>query len=76
MPSEALDTYSSVLTYVGATNLVEESSKAAGISFTIQASGASRRNAQSVHDAGTWVLGPYDESNVGQCTDPPCSAGF
>lgn len=73
MPSEALDTYASVLTYVGATNLVEESSKAAGISFAVNATGKSRRNAQSVHDAGTWVLGPYDETNPGNCTDPPCS---
>ena len=73
MPSQAQDAYSSRLDYVGSTPMVEETSKATGVTFSVNSSGTSVRNAGSVHDAGIWVLGPPDETNV---VDNTCTSTY
>ena len=67
MPSQDQDTYSTRLSFTGTNNLL---GKATSVTFGIESTGNSVRNASSVHDAATWVLGPLDESNVDDlCVD-------
>ena len=68
MSSEDQDNYSSRLTFTGSNNLI---GKATSVTFGIASTGTSARNANAVHDAATWVLGPLDESNV----DDLCEGG-
>jgi type IV pilus assembly protein PilX len=75
MPSQDQnpDTYSSRLSFTGTNNLF---GKATSVTFGIQSTGTSVRNATSVHDASTWVLGPLDESNVDDlCVDAGAGGG-
>ena len=66
--SEPQDSYSSSLRFAGTNNLV---GKATSVTFEVSSTGSSVRNATSVHDVATWVLGPYDDSNV----DDLCEVG-
>jgi type IV pilus assembly protein PilX len=64
MVSEGADRVSTRITAVGANSLVGNSSKFRGQVFQITSTGTSARNAQAAHEAGTWVLAPFDESNM------------
>ena len=68
MAYDATDRYSTRITALGANTLIGNSSKFRGQVFRIDSTGTSARNASSLHEVGTWVLSPFDDSNVDELT--------
>jgi type IV pilus assembly protein PilX len=62
----------------GANVLVGNSSKFIGQVYRVTSTGESLRNSRSTHEAGVWVLAPFDDSNqrrlTGQVGDDSTSA--
>jgi type IV pilus assembly protein PilX len=74
--SDPTDIVSTRIEPFGANTLVGNSSKFIGQVFRLTSTGQSARNSQSVHEAGVWVLSPFDDVNqkrlvgtVGNTTD-------
>jgi type IV pilus assembly protein PilX len=61
--TDPTDVVSTRIEPYGANTLVGNSSKFIGQVFRLTSTGRSARNSQSVHEAGVWVLSPYDEVN-------------
>lgn len=59
--TDPTDTVSTRIEPYGANELIGGSSKFVGQTFRLTSTGRSSRNSQSVHEAGVWVLSPFDE---------------
>jgi len=61
--TDANDHVSTRIEPYGANTLIGNSSKFIGQVFRLTSTGTSVRNSQSVHEAGVWVLAPFDDVN-------------